>query len=420
MPNKLFRDEALKANQVKWVGDIILIRPVSFTFLTLFAVAIALAIVAFLIWGSYTKRTTVQGQLMPSTGLVKVYATEAGITLEKKVSEGQKVQQGDVLYTISTTRYGSHGDIQEAITKQVNIRDQSLQSERSQSQLIHQDQRLDLSNKIKSLKTDLAKLDSLIESQRQRVALSKDTLQRYQSLLDQDYIAREQVQQKKEELLDQQSKLQSYERDKISTASQLNSQQIELESLSTKQRNELSQFDRQIAVTHQELTESQAKQKIIIRANDSGVATAVAAEVGQQVDLSKPMLSIVPEKAVLLAQLYVPSKAIGFIKKGDRVLLRYQAYPYQKFGHATGTVTFVTKTALPSRELNTIGELGGISNSSDPVYLIKVALNKQTIQAYGKPQSLQVGMSLEADIMHEKRHLYEWVLEPLYSITGKL
>ena len=40
--------------------------------------------------------------------------------------------------------------------------------------------------------------------------------------------------------------------------------------------------------------------------------------------------------------------------------------------------------------------------------------------AYGNAQPLQAGMVVEADVLQEKRKLYEWVLEPLYSLTGKL
>ncbi|MDN7919179.1 hypothetical protein QZM99_13895 [Burkholderia gladioli] len=39
--------------------------------------------------------------------------------------------------------------------------------------------------------------------------------------------------------------------------------------------------------------------------------------------------------------------------------------------------------------------------------------------AYGKPRPLQAGMTVQADILQERRRLYEWVLEPLYSVTGK-
>lgn len=422
MKNRLFRKEAIEAKQVKWVGDIILTRPISFTFLTIVGFGISICIIIFLIFGSFTKRSTVQGQLTPINGLVKVYALESGIISEKKVSEGQKVEQGDILYVISNVRYAPQGDVQKAIKEQIIIREKSLQDEKNKYNAIHINERDELKSKILSLRNDISKIVDLIKSQEQRIILSQNTLQRYQDLLTQDYISKDQFQQKKEELLDQKSKLQNLEREKISISSQLESFEIRFKVLKNKQTNDLSQLDRQIATTQQELTEIQAKQKIVIRASEAGIATAVSAEVGQQVDTSKPMLSIIPEHTLLIAQLYVPSNAIGFIKQGDNVLLRYQGYPYQKFGHATGTVNSISKTSLSSRELNSIGDLGwaNIRNPNDPIYVVKVLLKQQAIEAYGKQQRLQVGMLLEADILQEKRRLYEWALDPLYSITGKL
>ena len=42
------------------------------------------------------------------------------------------------------------------------------------------------------------------------------------------------------------------------------------------------------------------------------------------------------------------------------------------------------------------------------------------MQAYGEVYPFKAGMTFDADIMQEERKLYEWVLEPLYSIKGKL
>ncbi len=101
--------------------------------------------------------------------------------------------------------------------------------------------------------------------------------------------------------------------------------------------------------------------------------------------------------------------------------MRYQAYPYQKFGHAKGKVITVSKTALPANEISAIANQGGGNQqNSEPLYSITVELASQTINAYGKQQKLQSGMLLDADVMQEKRRLYEWVLEPLFSLTGKL
>jgi membrane fusion protein len=152
-----------------------------------------------------------------------------------------------------------------------------------------------------------------------------------------------------------------------------------------------------------------------------GVVTAVTAEVGHAVDPSRPVLSIVPPGARLQAQLFAPSKAVGFVRGGEAVMLRFDAYPYQKFGHTAGRVTEVARVALTGQDLSSLGLPGlDAAGAGEPLYRITVDLSAQTIMAYGEARPLQIGMQLEADIMQERRKLYEWVLEPLISITGKL
>ena len=211
----LFREQAIAAQQTKWLGDIVIIRPVSFTLLTALAVAMALTICAFMIWGSYTKRTTVPGQLIPSTGLVKIYVPQPGIVIEKRVTEGQHVDAGDVLYVLSSERESStQGATQAAISSQVQQRQASLRDEMQKTRALQDEERNGLNNKIAGLQNELGKLDNLIASQQNRVKLAEDTLARYQGLMKQDFISKEQLQQKQEELLDQSGRLQSLESDR--------------------------------------------------------------------------------------------------------------------------------------------------------------------------------------------------------------
>jgi membrane fusion protein len=416
----LFRDEALAAQKAVWFGNILLIRPLSFTFLTLFAVALALIVCAFLAWGSYTKHSTISGQLVPNTGLIKVYAPQSGIIIEKRVKEGQQIKAGDVLYVLSSERQSStQGATQAAISSQVEQRQASLRDELQKTRQLQLEERSGLDNKIASLTNELAKLANQIAGQHDRVRLAEETLQRYQGLLQQDYISKEQFQQKQEDLLDQKNRQQSLERDRISVGRELSAQQTELMGLSLKHQNQLAQIDRTLTSTGQELTESEAKRRIVVTASEAGIATAVLADAGQSVDGSHPLLSIVPAGAILRAELYSPSRAIGFVRPGDQVLIRYQAYPYQEFGHHKGVVESVARTALPNNELNAIAPPAG-GNTTEPMYRITVNLASQHVTTYGQPQALQAGMLLDADIQQEKLHLYEWVLEPLYSLTGKL
>lgn len=420
--NPLFRPAALNACQVNSFGEIVLLRPISFRFLTIFAVASAGLVVAFLIWGTYTKRSTVAGQLIPDTGLVKVYVPQPGIVLQKFVVEGQHVKQGDVLYLLSSERQSStQGNIQAAISDRVETRSRSLRDELDKTHRLQQDERTALLKKIDGLQSELLKIDSQIDGQKSRVKLAEDALGRSRELLAQHYISIEQLQQKQADLLDQRNRLQALERDHIAIGRDLASQQSELVSLPLRHQNQRAQIDRSISTIDQELTESEAKRRLLITAPEAGIATTVVAEVGQAVDAGKPLVSIVPAGSILQAYLYAPSKAIGFIKAGDAVLLRYQAYPYQKFGHAQGTVATVSKTALPGSELTGIGNLSNSTGgNNEPLYRITVNLATQAINAYGKAQPLQAGMLLDADVLQETRRLYEWVLEPLYSLTGKL
>nr|WP_234030471.1 HlyD family efflux transporter periplasmic adaptor subunit [Undibacterium sp. 14-3-2] len=273
------------------------------------------------------------------------------------------------------------------------------------------------------LKQELAKLNDLIVDQKNRVDFANTTLNRYTDLLKLNYISVEQQQQKQEELLDQKNKLQSLERDRITVERNLLEEQDNLAGNTFKQRNDLLQIERALASTDQELTESEAKRTIQITAPESGTVTAIVAEVGQSVETTRPMASIVPTNAIFVAELYAPSRSIGFVRHGDEVLIRYQAFPYQKFGHHVGRVESVSKTALLGSELNAVTTManGDVTSSpTEPMYRVIVKLESQKILAYGSYQKLQTGMLLDADIRQETLYLYEWVLDPLYTLTGKI
>lgn len=421
MSSDLFRKEVIEANKNNWTGKIILSRPFSFIFLTICSFFIALVIITFAIWGSYTKRSTVMGQLIPQTGLIQVYTTQSGTILKKNVFEGKIVKKGDTLFTISTTNYGEHGSISDALVKQTQLKEQSLRNEIFRMRFIHQDEKRTVNNQISLLSASLDNINNLISNQRERINLAKKNQQRYSNILQENAISHEEFEAKKLEYLNQLSQYETLQREKASLQSQLMEQQINLSGLVNKQTNQIEQLERVLSSNTQELIEMQSRQYISIQANTSGIVGSINAEVGQFVDLSKPLLSVLPENTSLIAQLYVPSRAIGFVKKGDSVLLRYHAYPYQKFGHAKAEIISVAKMAIASQDLKTIGIISPQEQlNNEPVYLVRAKLDQQIVKAYGKNMPLQVGMTLEGDIMHEKRKLYEWALEPLLSITGKL
>jgi membrane fusion protein len=131
-------------------------------------------------------------------------------------------------------------------------------------------------------------------------------------------------------------------------------------------------------------------------------------------------MNIIPSDTMLQAQLFSPSRAVGFLREGQRVLLRYEAFPYQKFGFQEGVVVSVSRSAVsPAEMTQQLAGLNTLYGANEPIYRVIVNLKQQTVAAYGKPMPLQPGMKLEADVLLESRRLVEWMLEPLFSISGK-
>lgn len=417
----LFRSEVFQAKQNRWTGQIVLVRPFSLLALTFFAAGLAAALIAFAVFGSYTNKTTVEGQLVPLGGVVRVYAPETGVITDKKVADGDFVRAGDVLFTLSTARSDGAGSVQARLAAEAKLKKTLAEQDIARQKRIHANEKTAQENTLRRLRQQLQHIQDQIAVQQKRIALNSKMLAKQNELVRQGALSELEKTNYENMLLGLQTDFAAYQREESSLKREIAVQQSNLNKLPEQQANEISQLERTLAAYEQEILDYGVRDGQTIRATVSGYANAVNADVGQQVDASRLLASIVPQTAQLQANLYVPSRAVGFVKPNDEVVLRYQAYPYQKFGHATGRIVSIAQTALNKQELANLGNI--FTNPAllnEPAYLVKVKLDKQTISLYGKETKLPIGMTAEADILHENKKLYEWMLDPLYSVVGKV
>jgi membrane fusion protein len=197
----------------------------------------------------------------------------------------------------------------------------------------------------------------------------------------------------------------------------------ELGELPLRLGKEMATLERSAAQIGQERAEAEARREIVMTAPGDGTVTAIQAVVGAAGGSAVPLLAIVPEDHRLEAHLYGASRAVGFVQPGQRVLVRYPAFPYQRFGHHEGVVASVSRTAVGPADLPPplagVAGRGGPGGAAEPIYRIVVELARQNVDAYGQSMALQPGMTLEADVLLDRRRLAEWALEPLYAVTGK-
>ncbi|MBV8464424.1 MAG: HlyD family efflux transporter periplasmic adaptor subunit [Burkholderiales bacterium] len=250
--------------------------------------------------------------------------------------------------------------------------------------------------------------------QKRRVELAQDTHSRYQELGKQNFMPALQVQQKADELLDQQGKLGAMLRSAGELRSQIGALAAEIDADPLKDANQKAEIQRNITALQQDLAVTEAQREVRITAPVAGTIVGIQVEPGQTANGTEPLAAIIPDGSRLVAYFYAPSSAIGFVKAGQSVMLRYQPFPYQKFGQHAGVVTDVSRSAVKAVPTNVANPSG------ESLYRITVRPAEQAILAYGKQEPLQPDMQVEADVLTDRRRLIEWIFEPLLSIKGRL
>jgi membrane fusion protein len=409
----MFRREAVEHSRAGSNGTILLARPLSHSLLTWLFAAIAGALVLFFFRAGVTRKAEVRGTLLPAHGLIRVLCTQPGVVLESRVSEGQSVEAGDVMFVLGNdTASAGYGDVQQAIAALLQSRRDSLSTGQAQLQTQSKERMAAAQAQADGLAMELDRIAEQRALQQHRVELAEATLKRFLALRDAGYVSTVQLQDQQADLLDQQQRLADLARSQASTRRELEAARAAVRDVPLQAERELQAGLRDIAALEQDLAENDARRSVLVRAPQSGTVTAITAESGQPAVLNQVLASVLPAGSELEAELYAPSRAAGFLRPGMEVLLRYEAYPYQKFGQARGRVREVSASAMRPDEL-ALAEKG----DSEPVYRVRVALERQSIDAYGEARPLASGATLDATIVLERRRLYEWVLEPLYSLS---
>lgn len=410
-----FRTEVSDKDRKRWMGEILLAQPLSGVFFIAFSAIFVCSLAAALYFVEYTRKERVTGQISLDKGLVKVFPQATGMITKRLFKEGDTVEAGQVLFTVSTERSSKLGDTQKVIAQQIALRKLGLETEKSKQVVISFEEEAALKQRAKDIQNELTHLHTELDTYRRKVGLSKTALARSKDLNLQKFVSQADTDNKEQDVLEQSARLQTLERTSLNFQKELNGLQSDIQNAPLRAKNRVSEFDRLIAMLDQEAAETESRRELEVRAPQAGKITAVLAELGQMMSPDKPLLSILPKNSNLQAVLYAPTKAVGFIQPGQKVNLRYEAYPYQKFGQYEGIVKEISRTALQASELQIAP-----SASREVLYRVVVTLNSPHVMAYGQPAALQEGMQLEADILIDTRKLYEWVLEPLYSLTGKL
>ena len=145
-----------------------------------------------------------------------------------------------------------------------------------------------------------------------------------------------------------------------------------------------------------------------IRASRDGVVSSVMVQAGQYLHLDKPLAMILPDDAQWVAELCVPVTDSGFLTMGRRVRIRYDAYPYERYGFVNAVIQQVSDSVVMEGD-----ELIPIHVNA-PYYKVSARLDTPFIMLHGKAQKIKQGMTFSAVMVGNKKKVWQWILDPLY------
>jgi membrane fusion protein len=414
MATALFRSQALQATAEHRLGAPIALMPRSWYALSAFFLTIAIATTAFLATASFPRKEAATGILRFSRGEIRVSPPRPGIVTAIHVREGQTVAEGDLLAYVTTEQRLAEGTVYDARLLAALARERTqLESRLAALDASEPLQSASLAQRIAGLTRQLAALEGDRTSRANALRLARESLAMAATLAAQGIYSAEQKRQREQSMLSLEQTVIELNSQIISLESQRADLQFQLTRLPSDIAQTRSEILRAIAALEERNADATAQNGFALIARAAGTITALQTQIGAPVDQAHPLMAIIPDGSTLQAELYVPSRAAGFVATGQTVRLLYDAFPYTRFGPGFGTVAELSTTVLRPDEVTAAVAV------KEPVYRIVVRLHDTAMHAYGKRLPLQSGMALAADILLEDRTFLDLLLDPLRAAAGR-
>ena len=356
---------------------------------------------------SMPEKVTAQFTLTPVRGADPVKAIRGGVVIELLAVEGQAVKQGDLLLTLRSDSAAERtAELQTIETRLAGAGDSYLNAKRKLESVALSDEQETL-----KLEGRVRQLDTLIGHKRQQLALTERMKNSYEKLYREGIASQAQLTAKLIEVSELASEVERL-------VAEQNDARAEIEKLKltgATRRTEFTEFERDLKektktgeiradALKSGLTNIDGNQ-VRLLAQCSGVVLKLKVrDKGAVVGEGETVAELACGGNQLVAELNVPESGVGKLKLDQGVKLKYDAFPYQRFGAKHGRLAWLS----PAK-----GE--GATN-----FTARVELTETEIPVKGQSRALSAGMTGTAEIVVGKRTLLSYVFEPIKQLRENL
>lgn len=414
----MFRQEAISHQKMKWRGRALLLPGIPFWLTTGLCLFFIVAFLTFIIAGTYTRRTNVTGEITSYPRAANVYSTVQGVVVKQLVTEGQIITAGTPIYQIDVSKSTRSGVVSDNQRRDINSQQARIAQIISR---LEDNKRATLAMLEKQKAQYTAAFErstDILRRAQEGIRIMKENMQNYRHYQAKGLINKDQLTNQIALYYQQQNNLLGLSGQNEQNALQITALESQIHTQAAEFDNQIYQMELQRYELQKELLNIDASGVIIVRALSEGRVDSLSVTVGQMVNVGDSLLQMLPDKVDHYALvLWVPNDAIPYISTGDRVNVRYDAFPAEKFGQFAGTVSVISKAPASPQEMQTYqGAPKAALTAAIPYYKVIVRPEKQAISYHGKRLSLENGMKAQSTLFLEKRKVYQWMLSPFYDM----
>ncbi|MCL2713032.1 MAG: HlyD family efflux transporter periplasmic adaptor subunit [Alphaproteobacteria bacterium] len=428
---------ALFAAQASRIGSTIDLRQNrTVTVMAWLTLAVIVSLFLALRFAHFSRTESVRGLIASSLGSERLDAPRNGVIKEIYVKQGDTVHPGTAIYQIAmsdaTSSAGESVVASEGRALTQQRANQVAEMQRAEAFLKGaNEQQAAVEREQKKV---VAALDEQEKGMQELVDEAKAKVAHMREMVAKGYATQVQLDEYLRSKAEYERQLIEVRVRRVEQTRQETEKKREFQILLAEKESQRVNAGSQIAAIDARLTGLKTQSSMVVQSQSEGQVLSVNVTIGDSVEPGQHVALIGSPKAEALIVLDVPSRAIGLVKVGQSVVLKYDAFPYKTFGIQHGRVTSVAQAAVsgPGGAKPDLGSLaslggaalgaaaaGGIGAVKQSVYRVEVKPEKNEIMAYGEKRRLTLGSTLSAEIIVERRRLIDWVLDPVRAMGGR-
>ncbi len=415
----LFRSDAVDYQRQKWVGKALLISKIPPLVIAGACLAFLLVIGWAMVYFDYSRRIDVDGEVITLPHSINIYSPQQGYIITSFVNVGDRVRKGDPLYELDVSRITSTGNVSSAAVESISVQTDNLHAMIVKLQSNKKSTLENLQSQIDNYIIAHKKTEMVLKSAQDGVRKMDESLRNYEKHLKKGLITQDQLNYQRAQSLSQQSAYQSLNNKSIQENIQLSQLRSDKFTRGADFDNQIIQYQSQLSDLERQLAEYKATNSIIVSAKLDGIIESLSVTPGQMVETSASLAQIKPVDNVhYYLMLWLPDNSLPYVKAGDGINIRYNAFPSDKFGQFSGEIASISSIPASIQEMS--GYSSGARQEKGSYYKVLVSINDTEFSDKGKKLAISGGLQARTIVFLEKKPLYQWAIAPINKIKNSV